>query len=211
METNIKPPIGFFSLFNGQRLLKNFRYLLLVIIFSTIAISANAHCDSYDGPVIKDARKALETNNPELVIKWISLEQEPEIRSLFSKTYQLRGGDKEIYQIVEKHFLESLVRLHRETEGAPYTGLKPAGSTKPIISMSDQALESGNIDELLLRLNRHIDSVIREKFETMAKLDKKKEESSELGREFVKAYVDYTHTIEALHDVLEHTAGGHNH
>lgn len=30
-----------------------------------------------------------------------------------------------------------LVRLQCETEGAPYTGLKPAGTTKAIIKMSD--------------------------------------------------------------------------
>ena len=80
---------------------------------------ATAHCDSYDGPVVTDALKALETNNVNLVLKWIDGEQEEEIISLFDKTYGLKDGDPEVYGIVKQHFLETLVRLHRETEGEP--------------------------------------------------------------------------------------------
>jgi hypothetical protein len=64
---------------------------------------------------------------------------------LFNKTYSLKGGDKEIYEIIEKHFLETLVRLHHASEGESFTGLKPAGSAEPIIKMSDKALEEQNM------------------------------------------------------------------
>ena len=168
----------------------------------------SAHCDSYDGPVMKDAVKALETNNVNLVLKWITPEQEKEIIPLFNKTYALKSGDKEVYAIVEKLFFETLVRLHRETEGAPYTGLKPAGSTKKIVQFSDQAIEDNDIDTLLGKLNAHIGTVIKEKYEKLAVLEKVKNESPKQGREFVEAYVDYTHTIEAIHDIVEQS-GGH--
>lgn len=183
----------------------------LLMIFSSVPVSA--HCDSYDGPTIKDAVKALETNNVKLVLKWIKPEQEKEIIPLFNKTYALKSGDKEVYNIVERHFFETLVRLHRETEGAPYTGLKPAGTTKPIILMSDQAIENRNIDDLLGKLNNHIGKVLKEKYERVAELDKLKNNSPEQGRDFVEAYVDYTHTIEAIHDIIEPGSGhaAHNH
>ncbi|MBW6498255.1 MAG: hypothetical protein K0B09_07710 [Bacteroidales bacterium] len=168
-----------------------------------------AHCDSYDGPVIKDAYKALESNNVNLVLKWIAPDQEQEIISLFNKTYNLKTGDNEIYQIVEKHFLETLVRLHRETEGAPYTGLKPAGTTKMIVVLSDKAVETQSVDDLVGKLNAHIEKVVREKFNLVASLYGVKDESVEKGREYVDAYVDYTHTLEAIHDILEH-GGGHS-
>lgn len=190
----------------------NFRMKLslAVILLATIfgSFPAAAHCDSYDGPVIQDAVKALETNNVNLVFKWITPEQEKEIIPLFEKTYALKSGDKAIYSLVEKHFFETLVRLHRETEGAPYTGLKPAGTTKQIVQLSDQALDEKKIDDLLVKLNNHINKVLKEKYEKVADLDKVKNESSEKGRAFVKAYVDYTHTIEAIHDIIE-TDGGH--
>ena len=181
---------------------------LFISFMFALPVTSLAHCDSYDGPVVVDAVKALETNNVNLVLKWIYQEQEQEIISLFNKTYNLRDGDKEIYQIVEKHFLETLVRLHRETEGAPFTGLKPAGTTKGIVRLSDQAIENSDVDYLLKRLNGHIERVVREKYNLVSDLHKVKDESPEKGREYVKAYVDYTHTLEAIHDVLEH-GGGH--
>lgn len=178
----------------------------LLMLFA--ALPASAHCDSYDGPVIKDAEKALEENNVDLVLKWINQEQEAEIISLFRKTYDLKSGDKEVYEIVKKHFLETLVRLHRETEGAPYTGLKPAGTTKMIIQLSDKAISAGSVDDLVGRLNNHIEKIVREKYLKVAALSKVKDESVEKGREYVNSYVDYTHTLEAIHDILEH-GGGH--
>jgi len=178
----------------------------LLILFASLPVSA--HCDSYDGPVIKDATKALETNNVNLVLKWITDEQELEIIPLFNKTYNLKNGDKEVYAIVEKHFFETLVRLHRETEGAPYTGLKPAGTTKQIIQMTDKALNERNVDDFLVKFGSHIDKVIREKYQKVAEIDKVKDDSKEQGRAFVEAYVDYTHTVEALHEIMEH-GGGH--
>lgn len=182
--------------------------ILLFMVTILAYTPASAHCDSYDGPVIKDAAKALETNNVNLVLKWITAEQEKEVIPLFNKTYQLKTGDKEIYAIVEKNFLETLVRLHRETEGAPYTGLKPAGTTKQIIQMTDKTIDSGNVDDFLETLNKHIDNVIREKYMKVAELSKVKNNSIVEGREYVEAYVDYTHTVEALHDIMEH-GGGH--
>ncbi|MGE0088897.1 MAG: DUF6448 family protein [Bacteroidales bacterium] len=170
-----------------------------------------AHCDSYDGPVILDAVNALKTNNVNLILKWVEPKYEIEIKNLFSKTYSLKSGDKEIYQIVEKHFFETLVRLHREGEGAPFTGLKAAGTTTPIVKMADGALNDQNIDDLLSKLNAHINKVIQEKYKNAIELGKVKEESLEKGRQYVKAYVDYVHTLEAIHKGIETDHSSHNH
>ena len=76
------------------------RLILVASLFMILgALPASAHCDSYDGPTIKDAIKALETNNVNLVLKWVTLEQEKEIIPLFNKTHQLKSGDKEVYKI----------------------------------------------------------------------------------------------------------------
>jgi hypothetical protein len=182
--------------------------LLLVTLFMANPVSA--HCDSYDGPVIKDAFKAIESNNVTLVLKWVNADQEEEIINLFGKLSKLKKGDKEVYAIVEKHFLETLVRLHRETEGAPYTGLKPAGTTKMIVQLSDNAIHTGCADDLISKLNNHINTVVREKYEKAVELYKVKDDSIEKGREYVEAYVLYTHTLEAIHDILEH-GSGHSH
>jgi len=186
---------------------------LVVVIVSILtlfsSLTTSAHCDSYDGPVIMDAYKALEINNVKLVLKWIPAEKEKEIISLFNKTHALKGQDKEVYEIVQKHFFETLVRLHREAEGAPYTGLKPAGSTIQIIQMTDNALAEDNIEGFIIKLDTHLNKVVREKYQKVADLKKVKDNSTAEGRAFVAAYVDYTHTIEAIHHFIENGAN-HN-
>lgn len=185
--------------------------LALIAVLSVINIQpASAHCDSLDGPALLDAAKALETNNPELLKKWITADQEAEVIALFHKTYSLKNGDAEVYNIVRTHFYETFVRLHREMENAPYTGLKPAGSTAPIITMSDKAIETGEIDKLLGALSNHVNAVLKEKYEKVAQLNKVKNDSPEKGREYVHAYIDFTHSIEAVHAVTE-GGGAHKH
>lgn len=184
--------------------------LSLIAFFSILNIQpASAHCDSFDGPALVDAAKALETNNVELIKKWIRAEDEATVVPLFHKTYSLKDGDAEVYEIVKTHFYETFIRLHREMEGATFTGLKPAGTTAHITVMSDEALESGDFDSLLTALNKHVNGQLTEKYEKTAALYKVKDRSVEEGRAYVEAYVDYTHAVEAVHDILE--SGAHHH
>lgn len=191
----------------------NFRSLLLAFTFMLASVSGFAHCDSYDGPVIKDALKALDQNNVQLVLKWIEPQQEKEIISLFDKTYSLKNGDQEVYSIVEKHFLENLVRLHRETEGEPYTGLKPAGSMTPLVAMADNSIANDNVEEVITTVTTHLEKVLRERYAKVAKLSKVKDNAVKEGRAYVHAYVQYTHTLEAmehlLHGPISHGGGSH--
>lgn len=196
-------------------LFKGITSVLLVVMFSFFSVSqAFAHCDSYDGPVIKDALKAFKQNNVSLVLKWVNEEHEQEIKNLFAKTVKIKkAGDKEIAEIVERHFLETLVRLHREGEGEPYTGLKPAGSVTPVIHMADMSIENKSADDLVSKLKAHIEKDIRAKFLLVQELSKTKDETLEKGRAYVAAYVNYTHTLEGLEAALKghegHSAGKH--
>jgi len=189
---------------------RTFLVTAIAMILWMLPQQVSAHCDSYDGPVIQDALAALENQNIAPVLKWVEPQFEEEISSLFQKTLKYKKEDKEVYELLEKHFPETLVRIHREGEGAPYTGLKPAGSTKPIIVMTDAALEDEKIDPLVSALNEHISKVVKEKYEKVAQLEKVKDQSVEQGRAYVAAYVDYTHTIEMMHDILEHTGPAHS-
>ncbi len=184
---------------------------MLIFVFTLFSTQLTfAHCDSYDGPVIKGAIIALETNNVELTLKWVAEDKENEIRSLFKKTYNLKSGDQEIYKIVEKHFFETLVRLHRETEGEPYTGLKPAGSTSKIVQMADNSIVSGDVTQLLNKFTLHIKKVIEEKHHKLMELSEVKNESIEKGRLYVAAYVDYTHTLERIHKIILNGVSHHS-
>lgn len=181
----------------------------LAFVLWMLPQQASAHCDSYDGPVIKDAMAALEAKDVTPVLKWIEPQHEEEITSLFRKTVKFKNADPEIYELLEKHFFETLVRLHREGEGAPYTGLKPAGSTSKIIQMTDAALHEEEPEPLISALKSHLEKVVREKYEKVERLKNDKDASPAAGRKFVTAYVDYTHTIEALHELMTHSDDPH--
>lgn len=202
MKTQVRKTIVTDALKSGRLLVSNMRSLLLVFAFMLAGISGFAHCDSYDGPVIQDALKALNQNNVQLVLKWIEPQQEKDIIPLFDKTYRLKNEDKQVYAIVEKHFLETLVRLHRETEGAPFTGLKPAGSTTPLVTMADNSIANKDVEDVIKTVSNYLEKVLRERYATVAELSKTKDESVGQGRAYVQAYVEYTHTLEALEHLL---------
>lgn len=182
--------------------------VLLGMLMMLVSLPAQAHCDSYDGPVIQDALRALEQDDVSLVMKWIEPQYEAEISNLFTKTVSLKDQDQEVYDIVEKHFLETLVRLHREGEGAPFTGLKPAGSATPLVQMADASIAQNDLTGLLTKLTDHLQKDLSDKYQKVMDLHKVKDQSVEQGRAYVAAYVDYTHTLEGIEHILAH--GGHH-
>lgn len=161
---------------------------------------AQAHCDSLDGPVVTDARAALEAGSVDRVLKWISAEQNAQVRAAFDQTLKVRVLGKDAREIADTYFFETLVRLHRAGEGAPYTGLEPAGSdVEPGIDAADRALTGGSPDALANRIAAHVKDAIRLRFARADKLRGDAERSPEDGRKYVAAYVDYIHYVRALH------------
>ena len=88
---------------------------------------ARAHCDTLDGPVVKTARAALETGKLAPVLAWVRAADEAEIRAAFQKATAARRLGPEARAVADTWFFETVVRVHRAGEGAPFTGLQPAG------------------------------------------------------------------------------------
>jgi hypothetical protein len=169
-----------------------------------------AHCDTLDGPVVKTARAALEKGDVMPILKWIKKENETEIKDLFQKTLTVRSKGKEAQELADMYFFETLVRLHRAGEGAPYTGLKPAGVVEPAVVEADKALESGSVEKLVKLVTEAASKGIRERFNKAKEAKKHADHSVEAGREFVEAYVQFTHYVERLHlDSI--SEAGHHH
>lgn len=117
------------------------------------------HCDSLDGPVVTAARSALEHDDVDLILPFVPATGEDEVRSAFERTERAREQDGDAAEVADRWFFETVVRIHRAGEGAPFTGLKPAGlDVGPVIPAAERALESGSPDELadlLCRAVRH--------------------------------------------------------
>jgi hypothetical protein len=176
------------------------------------ANKASAHCDALDGPVIKAAQKALEAGNVNLVLIWVQQKDEADIKRAFDQTLAVRKLSPEAKQLADMYFFETLVRVHRAGEGAPYTGLKPAGlDFGPAIPAGDKALETGSAEPLLKLLTDTMHSGLHETF-TAAKAKKNfNKDEVEAGREYVQAYVTFIHYVEGLYEAAKKPVAGHSH
>ena len=174
-----------------------------------LAGSVLAHCDTTGGPVIPEARAALEKGDVTPILKWIKKDNEAEIRAAFAKAVAVRSKGPEAKELADQYFLETLVRLHRAGEGAPYTGIKDE-PVEPIVAMADKALVDGSADEMIKKMSGHMAAAVKEKFNKALEARKNKDKSVEAGREFVEAYVTYMHYVEGIHTAIMST-GGHQH
>jgi hypothetical protein len=96
-------------------------------------------------------------------------------------------------------FFETLVRVHREGEGAPYTGLKPAGApVDPAVAAADRALDTGDVDPLVRAVSAAADRGLRGRFARAAEAKRRAGDSVEQGRAYVAAYVELAHYAERL-------------
>ena len=104
------------------------------------------HCDSMDGPVVKAARRALELGNVNLILPSVPKRGEAEVIRAFDKVTQMRQDGALTREVADLYFFETVARVHRAGEGAPYTGLKPAGlDVGPVIPLAEKAIETGNV------------------------------------------------------------------
>ena len=172
------------------------------------ATPARAHCDSVDGPVVVDAKAALAKGDVAPVLKWISAKQESDVREAFVRTVAVRKLGADAQLVADTAFFETLVRLHRETEGAPYTGLKPAGGQPMFIGKLDGALSSGSVDEFAKLVGEHAAAGVRNRFTKAFEAKKKADATPADGRAYVAAYVDLMHYTGAVVAAV-HAEAGH--
>jgi hypothetical protein len=121
-------------------------------------------------------------------------------------TLAVRGENAAAKELSERYFFETLIRLHRASEGEAFTGLKPAGSVDPMIAAADRALADGNIEPLSGRLAAAVAEGLKERFTEARAKREVAEKSVAQGREYVMAYVQFTHFAEAMGDLTSHGA-----
>ena len=162
--------------------------------------AAGAHCDTLDGPVVVDARSALEHRDVTPVLKWVSPDDEAEVRSAFDQAIAVRGLNRAAQTLADRYFFETLVRLHRAGEGAPFTGVKPAGTElNAAVTDADAALESGSVDRVADLVTEAAEQGTRVRFAAVMEAKRHVGASVEAGRAYVAAYVEFIHYVERLY------------
>ncbi len=176
-----------------------------------LLVWAVGHCDGLDGPVVQLARKALESGNVNHVLPWVQDSDETEIRKAFDHAVSVRKLGPEAQALADRHFFETLVRLHRAGEGAPFTGLKPAGrDLGPAIPAADKALEDGSIDKVFKLLSDAIREGLYRHFHDASSRRGFALDDVKAGRESIEAYVPYIHYVERLWKNATTPAHGHH-
>jgi hypothetical protein len=180
----------------------------LILVVALAQGTVRAHCDTLDGPVVDAARKALETGRIEPVLAWVKSADEAEIRSAFALSRRVRPLGPEARALADRSFFETVVRVHRAGEGAPYTGLKPAGMDQSAaIPAADKAIASGSTDALEKLLVGALRAGLVERFKAIKGRPAPGENVLE-GREWVEAYVAFVHYVEEVYSASKGSGHG---
>lgn len=150
------------------------------------------HCDTKDGPVAEAVNKALETENVNYILIWIPESVESELKNVFEKALKARKLGKEAKDVADLWVLETAVRLHRAGEGAPYTGLKPAGLDEgPVVPKAEKAIETGDPKEVVDFINQTIEKELNRRFDLV--YSKKNYDVNDVaaGREYIDAFIGF--------------------
>lgn len=182
--------------------------------------TASAHCDTADGPAVTDGRRALDSGNVNIALKWVGLEGESEVRKAFERASRVRATGGEAAALADQWFLENLVRIHRAGEGAGYDGIKPAGTViPPQVRAADEALDKGTMEPLSGLIETERWAELEKRFNHALALKNFGANDLVAARTYMDAYVsffkyaeghDHDHNHDHVHPQA-HTghAGGH--
>ena len=183
-------------------------FAILLILAAPVAF---AHCDWINGPVVADARTALAKGDVTPVLKWVAPANEAEIRRAFERTITARAA-AEAREVADQWFFETLVRVHRASEGEPFTGLKGAEYVPEAgIEMADHALETNSLVDVEKSLTAAIRSELQKRFAAVIELKKHADENVEAGRRFVDAYAEFVHYVDGVHRSVGARTADHGH
>ena len=172
---------------------------VVIAILILAAPAAFAHCDWINGPVVADARTALAKADVTPALKWVAAGDAAEVRRAFDRTMVARAGGASARDVADQWFFETLVRIHRASEGEPFSGLKGAEyQPEPGIEMADHALESNSLAEVEKVLTAAIRSELQKRFSAATDAKKHAEESVEAGRRYVHAYAEFVHYVDGV-------------
>ncbi len=176
------------------------KLLFLFLAFTLLLpITAYGHCDSVAGPVAKDVRAALDSGQIAPVLKWVRAEDEAELRAAFGQALLARKSGKEAALVADQFFLETAIRLHRASEGQPYTGVKSATvAEEPAPALVDAALKNGSFEHVQQEVLANLNEGLRQRIEKLQVASKTMNQSAESGRQYVRAYVELVHYVERL-------------
>jgi hypothetical protein len=157
------------------------------------------------------ARHALDAGDVDLVLPFVHADGESEVRAMFRQVLPVRSLGPEARATADRLFFETVVRVHRSGEGAPYTGLKPAGlPVGPVIPLAERAIEEECIHQLADFLNNALREELQHRLDLVHGLAQHRGRSLQTEREYVQAVLSFEvyshHLYQAIHSKTHHEA-----
>jgi hypothetical protein len=175
--------------------------------------SAQAHCDSVDGPVAKTALAALDSGNVNLALPYAPATAEGKIKTAFTQSRKVRALGPEAKVLADRAFVETTVRLHRAGEGAAYTGLKPAGGDYgAAIPAAERAIATGDLAQVKALLFEAVEHGLQVRFAPVRKTAEATKQPKTAGdvpaaRERVNAEFGFVAYVEGLREAAHGNFG----
>ena len=173
--------------------------------------AVQAHCDTSEGPAVKDGRKALETGNINYALKWIPADGEAEMRDVFEKALKVRTLGTEAAELADRLFLETMVRIHRMGEGVGFTGIQPVGTQiDRVVKAADVAIVLSSDADLLPMVPEERRAELDKRFQAALAIKNFDVDDVAAGRRYLAAYVSFFKYAEG-EDHEHHGNEGHGH
>ena len=168
------------------------------------------HCDTRDGPVALAVKKALDSEDVNHILIWMSKESEKEMIEVFQKALEARKSGEAARIVADEWVLETAVRLHRATEGASFTGIKPAGLDEgPLVPRAEKAIETGDPTETINFLTDTMQEELMRRFNNVNNKKNYDVNDVEAGREYIEAFIGFV--VFSHHLYLHISADRHGH
>jgi hypothetical protein len=95
-------------------------------------------------------------------------------------------------ELADRWFYETVVRVHRAGEGAPYTGLKPAGlDPGPVLPLAEQAVATGQVEAVYELLAAELRRQLEQRLRRVGELAAAKDRSVADARAWVEAMLGF--------------------
>lgn len=180
-------------------------------IFLLAPVTADAHCDTMDGPAVKDAIRAMDTGNVNYALKWVQLKYEAEVSRAFRMSMKVKDINADTKNLAEQYFFEILLRDHRAGEGVAFDGVKPHGwPVDERVKAADQSIALGNLEPLKGLVEPDKWPEMQKRFQKVMSLKDFDVNRVEEGREYIEAYVQFFKFAEGedehheSHEYVEH-------
>ena len=184
---------------------------IVTLLAAMRPVRVQAHCDTAEGPAVKDGRKALETGNLNYALKWIPADGEAELREVFEKALRVRTLGREAADLADRLFLETMVRIHRMGEGVGFTGIQPVGTEiDPVVKAADEAIAAGSDADLLPRVPQERRAELDQRFQAALAIKDFDVNDVVAARRYIAAYVSFFKYAEG-EEHAHHAPAGHSH